>query len=50
MDRAQEEQRCPPCGAVLKALLLMGVKPDGSVCERCERWYSDELKPLARVI
>ena len=50
MERAKDETMCPQCGKVLKVLLFMGVQPDGYVCERCEVWFNDDLKPLARVL
>jgi hypothetical protein len=50
MEQAKQQKRCPECGEVLKALLFLGSTPDGYVCERCEVYYGDELKPLARVL
>lgn len=45
-----EEQQCPQCGSVLKALLFLGITPDGYVCDRCHIYYSEDLKPLAHVV
>jgi hypothetical protein len=33
-----------------KSVLFMGIKPDGYVCERCELYDNDDLKPLGRVL
>jgi hypothetical protein len=41
---------CPRCGAALKTMLLLGVEPDGYVCTACRLYYTDDLKPIARVI
>jgi hypothetical protein len=41
---------CPRCGAVLETLLFLGVQPDGYVCATCQLYYTDNLKPIARVI
>lgn len=50
MEPTKEEKRCPKCGEALKVLLFMGVQPDGYVCGRCELYYNDDLKPLARIL
>jgi len=50
MERPKEEKTCPQCGEIMKVLLFLGVQPDGYVCERCEVWFNDELKPLAQVL
>jgi hypothetical protein len=50
MEETSAEKTCPQCGQVLKVLLFMGVQPDGYVCERCELYFNDDLKPLARVL
>jgi hypothetical protein len=42
--------RCPLCNGLLQILLLLNVVPDGYVCTNCQLYFSDELKPLARVI
>jgi hypothetical protein len=31
-------------------MLLLGVEPDGYVCTACRLYYTDDLKPIARVI
>jgi hypothetical protein len=41
---------CPRCGAALQTLLFLGVRPDGYVCATCELYYTEDLKPVARVI
>ena len=43
-------KRCPRCDAELQTLLLLGVIPDGYVCVHCELYFSDDLKPLARIL
>lgn len=41
---------CPACNAPLKVLLFLGITPDGYVCETCQTYYNDDLKPLARML
>ena len=45
-----EPKHCPACGAVLRALLFLGVQPDGYVCRHCQTYYSESLQPLALII
>jgi hypothetical protein len=47
---APEMKRCPQCEEELKVMLLLGVAPDGYVCEKCEIYYNDNIEPLARVL
>ena len=44
------DMKCPQCGHDLKVMLFLGVEPDGFVCEICEVWFDDELKPLAEIL
>ncbi|MGE0682965.1 MAG: hypothetical protein AB7P69_18935 [Candidatus Binatia bacterium] len=41
---------CPTCTAPLKVLLFLGITPDGYVCETCQMYFNDDLKPLARML
>jgi hypothetical protein len=42
--------RCPLCNGLLQTLLLLNVVPDGYVCTNCQLYFSDDLKPLARIL